>query len=231
MKPVPFVVLILAGFIPASTASAQEAIEPATRPTVTIATFDTDRTGWMPPPNLGETLAELLTDRLVTAGSFRLVDRDWLVPAGEDRRRVSFAVLLDRAAAAGVDYLIAGSLTRLSIEKHTTTGGGVLPVPFVGGLIKKKKTESAIGLTIRVIDVRTGEVIATSTGESGASMKTTSGGGLAVVGHVPLPLALGKGTSVTGFHDRLVDTAVQEAITMAAEKLVAAAPRLRRAEN
>ena len=33
---------------------------PAVRPTIAIAALDTDRTGWVPPPNFGETVADLL---------------------------------------------------------------------------------------------------------------------------------------------------------------------------
>jgi curli biogenesis system outer membrane secretion channel CsgG len=197
---------------------------PPARPTLTVADFVTDRTGWMPPPHLGETLAELLTDRLVAAGPYRMVDREWLISAVDDRSRIPFPALLERAASSGVDYLIAGSVTRLSIEKKSSTGGGLLSLPIVGAIIKKNQTESVIGLTIRVIDVRTGEVVATSTAESGASQQTSSGGGVAIIGHVPL--IGGKGSSVTGFQDRLLDTAAQQAITAAAEKIVAAAPRL-----
>lgn len=77
-------------------------------------------------------------------------------------------------------------MTRFCLERHSSTGGGIVPLPFIGGLIHKSKTETVIGLTLRVIDVRTGEVVATATAES----------------------------------------AVQQAITAAADKLLAAAPRL-----
>jgi curli biogenesis system outer membrane secretion channel CsgG len=199
----------------------------AARPTLTVADFDTDRTGWMPPPRLGTTLAEMLTDRLVATGEYRMMDREWLVSAQDGR--VPFPQLVERAAGAGVDYLVAGSVTRLSIENRSSTGGGVVPLPFIGGLIHKHKTESVIGLTIRVIDVHTGEVVATSTAEKGAAQKNTAGGGIVVIGHVPL--VGGGGSSATGFHDRLLDTAVQEAVTAAADKIVAAAARLVRSSK
>jgi curli biogenesis system outer membrane secretion channel CsgG len=198
--------------------------ELSARPSLTVADFATDRTGWMPPPHLGETLAELLTDRLVTAGPFRMMDRGWLVTAPHGNRDIPFDVLQERAASAGVDYLVAGSVTRLSNEKRSSTGGGILPMPLIGGIVRKHKTEQVIGLTIRVISVRTGEVVATATAESGASHDQTSGGGLAMVGHVPLIGA--KGSTVTGLQDGLLDKAVQQAITLAAERLVAAAPRI-----
>src|SRR5262249_12477865 len=197
----------------------------APRPTMTVADFDTDRTGWMPPPRLGTTLAEMLTDRLVTTGQYRMMDREWLLSAHDGR--VPFPQLVERAAGAGVDYLVAGSVTRLSIENRSSTGGGVVPLPFIGGLVHKHKTESGIGLPIRARCRHTGEIVATSTAEKGATQKNTAGGGFVVIGSVPL--IGGAGSSTTGFHDRLLDTAVQEAVTAAAERIVAAAPRLVRA--
>jgi curli biogenesis system outer membrane secretion channel CsgG len=203
---------------------AQAASAPAARPSLTVADFDTDRTGWMPPPRLGTTLAELLTDRLVASGQYKMTDREWLIAAPDNQARIPLAQLVERASAAGVDYLIVGSVTRLSIEKHSSTGAGGVPLPFIGGFLHKNTTESVIGLTIRVIDVRTGEVVATSTAEKGASQKNSSGGGIAVVGHIPI--AAGGGTSASGFQDRLLDTAVQQAVTDAADRLLAAASRL-----
>jgi curli biogenesis system outer membrane secretion channel CsgG len=201
----------------------------AARPTMTVADFDTDRTGWMPPPRLGTTLAEMLTDRLVATGQYRMMDREWLVSAQDDRSRIPFPQLVERAAGAGVDYLVAGSVTRLSIEDRSSTGGGAVPLPLIGALIHKHKTESVIGLTIRVIDVRTGEVVATSTAEKGATQKNTAGGGIIVIG--PVPVFGAAGSSSTGFHDRLLDTAVQQAVTAAADKIVAAASKLVRSSK
>jgi hypothetical protein len=77
-----------------------------------------------------------------------------------------------------------------------------------------------------VIDVRTGEVLATSTAQSGAAQESKSGGGIVIVAHVPL--VAGHGGSHEGFQDRLLDQSMQVAVTQAAERLVAAAPRMTR---
>lgn len=207
----------------AAPAWAQEAPARTARPTLTVADFETDRTGWMPPPNLGQTIAELLTDRLVEGGPYRMLDRVWIVSTPDERRRVPFNVLLERAADAGVEYLVAGSVTRFSQETKNSTGGGFV-LPFVGGLVHKSKTESVIGLTLRVIDVRTGEVVVTATAASGAEHHEGHGGGIGVVG--PVPVFGAKGSSTTGFEDRLLDTAMQQAISNAADKILAAAPKL-----
>jgi curli biogenesis system outer membrane secretion channel CsgG len=201
---------------------------PPPRPTLTVADFETDRTGWMPPPRLGTTLAEQLTDRLVTAGAYRVMDRAWLASPTGESGFIPLPVLIERAQSNGVDYLVVGSVTRLSIEKNSSTRGGIVPIPFVGGLFKKKKTESVIGLTIRLIDVRTGEVLATSVAQGDAMHQTKSGGGIAFVSHVPIVAGVGGANSTTGYLDRLLDVAVQEAVTAAAARLVAAAPQLSR---
>ncbi len=219
-----FVASTLALLVCAATAAGQTvppaaAVQPA-KPMVTVADFATDRTGWMPPPGFGTTLAEVLTDRLIAAGTYRVMDRSWLTASLDDPNRPSLAALIDRAAAAHVDYLVLGSVTRFSIEKRSSNTGGIVPLPLVGGLIHKEQTEYVVGLTIRVVDVGTGEVVATSTAEQGATDRSTSGGGIVVVAHVPI--AGGKGSSATGFQDRLVNVAFQQAVTEAAEKLVAA---------
>ena len=72
-----------------------------------------------------------------------MMDREWLVSAQDGR--VPFPQLVERAAGAGVDYLVAGSVTRLSIEDRSSTDGGVVPLPLIGALIHKHKTESVIG--------------------------------------------------------------------------------------
>jgi curli biogenesis system outer membrane secretion channel CsgG len=129
------------------------------------------------------------------------------------------AVLRDRATAAGGDYLIVGAVTRFSTERQRKTGVGLLPVPVVGGLIRKNKVEFVIGLTLRVIDVRTGEVVATAATEGGAATQNTSSAGLAVVG-LPVPIVGGGGSSATGVQDRLLDAAIVQAIDAAAEKII-----------
>lgn len=192
------------------------------RPTVVVADLDTDRTGWVPAPRLGATLAELLTDRLVSSGQYRLLDREAVAALAGTREPVPLAVLRDRAAAAGGDYLIVGAVTRFSTERQRKTGIGLLPVPIAGGLVRKNTVELVIGVTLRVIDVRTGEVVATAATEGGAATQNRSGGGIAVVGTLPVPIGGGGGSSTTGAQDRLLGAAIAQAIDAAAEKIIAA---------
>ena len=214
---------MLGAMLVASPALAQDDRR-VSRPTIAVVAFDTTRTGWMPPPGFGETVADLLTDRLVSGGAFRIIDTSLVVLPGDDVGRMPAAMLMERATSAGVHYLVLGAVTRLSMEHRTSTGGGVVPIPIVGGLIKKKKTDSILGLTIRMVDVRTGEIITTTTVEGSSSGNTSSGGGVAGVVH--LPFVAGKHSSATGIQDGLLANAVGQAVAAVAEHLNAAAPRL-----
>ena len=214
---------MLAATLVASPALAQDD-RPVSRSTIAVVAFDTTRTGWMPPPGFGETVADLLTDRLVSGGAFRIIDTSLVVLPGDDVGRMPAAMLMERATSAGVHYLVLGAVTRLSMEHRSSTGGGVVPIPIIGGLIKKKKTDSILGLTIRMVDVRTGEIITTTTVEGSSSGNTSSGGGVAAFVH--LPFVAGKHSSATGIQDGLLANAVGQAVAGVAEHLNAAAPRL-----
>jgi curli biogenesis system outer membrane secretion channel CsgG len=207
-------------------ASAQEQSRPQTqvtaplavRPAIAIAPFDTDRTGWMPPPHFGETVADLLASRLVNLGGFRVFDRG-VLPESDQGHRPAFDVIREIARQSGVDYVVLGAVTRFGNEKKNTRGG-LLGIPFLGGGGKTSQ-ESSVGLAIRVIDVRTGEIVSTTTsmGAASKSHRTIAGGGL--VHGVPVGGLFTSSSS--GSLDRLVAEALIGAIEDAAAALMKAA--------
>ena len=214
-------VLVAAGARPASAQvlpASQSPAQPAVRPAIAVAPFDTDRTGWMPPPHFGETVADLLASRLVNLGSFRVFDRG-VLPEPDQGRRASFDAIREIARQSGVDYVVLGAVTRFGNEKKNTRGG-LLGIPFLGGGGKSSQ-ESSVGLTIRVIDVRTGEIVSTTTsmGAASKSHRTIAGGGF-VHG---LPVGGLITSSSTGSLDRLVGEALVGAIEDAAAALTKAA--------
>ncbi len=220
------IVLMSAVMLGASAAAGQTADGPQAPPAFVVAPFETDRTGWMPPPRLGETLAELLIARLAADG-VRVIDRSWL-PASTDASTSSAGGLFARVASHGVDYLILGSVTRLSIERSSSARAGLLPVPVAAGLIRRRKVETVVGLNVRIVNVGTGEIVGSVTSHGGDQHQSTSGGGLTIISK--LPLVGGSHSSVTGVQDRLLDDAVQEAIGVAAEQISAVAQRAGRGE-
>jgi curli biogenesis system outer membrane secretion channel CsgG len=223
MPRLQIALLMLAVTLTATPVMAQDT-KAVSKPTIAVVAFDTTRTGWMPPPGFGETVADLLTDRLVSGGAFRIIDSSLVITPGDDVGRMPAAMLMERAGVAGVNYLVLGAVTRLSMEHRTSTGGGVVPIPIVGALIKKKKTDSILGLTIRMVDVRTGEIITTTTVEGSSSGNTSSGGGVAAFVH--LPFIAGKHSSATGIQDGLLAKAVGEAVMAVAAHLNGAAIRI-----
>ena len=196
------------------------------RPTIAIAAFDTDRTGWVPPPNFGETVADLLASRLVDLGGFRVFDRA-LLPDRAPNRRVSFDELRDVAARSGIDFIVLGAVTRFGNEKKNTRGG-LLGIPFLGGGGKSTQ-ESTVGLTLRVVNVRTGEIVTTSTslGAAGKSHRTIAGGAL-VRG---LPVGGLFSSSSAGSLDRLVSEALVDAVDDAAATLNDAAGQIHKSAD
>ena len=194
---------------------------PAARPTIAIAALDTDRTGWVPPPNFGETVADLLANRVVDLGAFRVFDRA-LFPDRGPNGRAAFEAVRDAAAQAGIDFVVLGAVTRFGNEKKNSRGG-LLGIPFLGGGGKSTQ-ESTVGLTLRVVNVRTGEIVSTSTslGAAGKSHRTIAGGAL-VHG---LPVGGLFSSSSSGSLDRLVAEALVDAVEDAAASLTKAAQRM-----
>ena len=197
------------------------------RPTLAIVGFETTPGGWvLPPPQLGTTLGDLLLDKLVSNGSFHVVDGQWLRPARRSPRDLAgLEELRANARAAGVDYLVLGSITRFSTENgQRTVGGGGFRLPILGGL-RRHKTEMVVSIVARVVDVRSGEVVVSTTGQGTASRKNVSAGGLAFG---RLAGALAVANVALQARDALLDEAVERCIANAAHGLVVAAPRLTR---
>jgi curli biogenesis system outer membrane secretion channel CsgG len=214
---------------PAATVLSQPSVP--RRPVVSVIDFDTERTAWAPPPQLGATLADVLADRLVQSGQYRVLDREFLGAPPEDGRRPPLDILRECATRAGVQYLVVGSVTMFSIENKQKSAGGILGgigagllhLPFVGGL-NSKSAKSAIALTIRVIDVKTGEIAATATGQGTSSRTNLSLGGLSAITKVVG--AGGYSSTTTGSHAAQLDEALQQAITAVGQEIIMAAPRL-----
>ena len=195
------------------------------RPTIAIANIEVERGGWtLPPPQLGSTIAELMVDQLVSSEQFHVVDGEWLVPEQQLGGRVPFERLRAAAQESGVDYLVLGSITQFATEQSVRRGGGILPLPFAAGGLSRSETRTTVSLMLKLVDVRTGEIVATTTGEGIAKRKSGGLGLLAVVHGVPL--AGGGGSGFSGSRDAMLSGAVTQAVSAAAKGLAAGASRL-----
>jgi curli biogenesis system outer membrane secretion channel CsgG len=191
-------------------------------PTLAILDFDVTPGGrTLPPPHLGATAAQLMLDRLVSSGRYRVLDARWLRPRPPHEARVS-GELLANAQSAGVDYLLLGSVTRFSTEDQTRTIGGLgVRLPFIGGF-QRRKTEMAVSIVVTVVEVGTGVVVTTTTGDGMSARKRGHFGAISPFG------VGGVSSAVSDFYDALLDDATRKAVGAASDGVVNAAARLRR---
>lgn len=215
--------LVLSLLLLAPVAASAQNPEPGRVPVVLILPFDTERTGRAPAPGTSETLAEVLGGVLIESGAFRVMDSNWLEvarPTTTGRGEVR-----SRALAANVDYVIEGALSQYNVAERRRTIGGLPFVRALGG-ITRATTDSETEILIRIIDVRTGEVVSTTTGRGSAKHST---GGLAVGGLIHgMPGLVGGVTSATGVKQKLANDAIGGAREMAARGVINAAARLQK---
>jgi curli biogenesis system outer membrane secretion channel CsgG len=205
--------------------------DPAAPPVVSVIAFDGGRTGWVPPPRLGVTAAELLAEQLVASGSYRVLDSAWLGASPDELTHMALARLSRIADAAHVDYVILGAVTRLSNENKTKNAGGAAMLalslvlhrpPLIGGW-RQSRTDAVLAVTTRMIDVHTGELVSAATGQGVASRTNRSLTGLALASS-----AGGGGFSQASANarDAMIDEALHAAIDQAGRQLIAAGSRL-----
>ena len=198
----------------------------ADRPTVAIARLDVAQAGWtLPPPELGAAVVDMLMNDLVGSERFHVYDGQWLVPAMSGRGAPSLSELRAAAAERHVDYLVVGTLTQFSTEQKKRRFGGVLPRPIFLGGIARQQTVLHVSLAFRVVDVGTGEVVASVMGDGIGQRHSTGLAGLGVVHGLPIG-ALASAATASIARDAMLNEALRQAVRTAAISLTNTAPRL-----
>ena len=212
-------VLLLTAAVPAAAQSPD-------LPRVAIADFYVTPSGSMlPPPNLGATMAQLMLHRLVDATRFHVFDPQFLRDASSaSRSRQAEETLRADAREAGVDYLVLGAVTQFSMEQKRRGFGGVglihgLPI---GGLGGRQTSSLCLSIVVRVVDVRTGEVVTTATGTGAGRRAGVTAGALAAM----LPVAGGLSRGSSNSRDAQLSEATRQAVDAASAALLTAASRL-----
>jgi curli biogenesis system outer membrane secretion channel CsgG len=215
--------VVLAAFVAvADGASAQ----PPDLPRLAIADFEVGHSGSMlAPPQLGATMAQLMLHRLVDATQFHVYDPQFLHSASTASR--SYAAenaLRTDARQAGVDYLVLGAVTQFSMEQKQRGlgGGGVIHGLPVGALGGRQTSGLCLSIVVRVVDVRTGEVVTTATGVGDGRRSRVSAGALVAL----LPIVGGFTHGSSNARDAQLAEATRQAVDAASTALVHAAPRL-----
>jgi curli biogenesis system outer membrane secretion channel CsgG len=147
------------------------------------------------PSQLGVGIADMLVEKLLETSQFRLLER---TPAEPGK---------------GAQFIVTGSVTKFGFEEHSY--GGLAASVATMGLLNYKQHKTEVTLTARVVNARTGEIVASVTG-AGVSKK---GGGLRVAGIGSNGFG-GGDVSSSNFRATAIGEATERAVADLASKIV-----------
>jgi curli biogenesis system outer membrane secretion channel CsgG len=144
---------------------------------------------WGTDQDVGKGIADLLVQKLVEDGKYRVIERKQLDKilaeqhfSNSDRADPSTAAKIGKVL--GVDAIIVGSITKFGRDdKNTTVGGGGYGLGRFGlGGVQKRDAKAVCAISARLVDTSTAEILAAVTGDgqskrSGASLVGAGGGG------------------------------------------------------
>ncbi|MGH9455704.1 MAG: CsgG/HfaB family protein [Terriglobia bacterium] len=176
--------------------------------------------------DVGKGISDLLVTQLVKNGSYSVIERSALDKvlaeqnfSNSDRADPSSAAKIGKIL--GLDAIIIGSITQFGRDdQNKTIGGGV-----IGGLtsrygiggVQRRKAKAVVGISARIIDTSTAEILAIASGKgestrSGTSLVGAGGGGGDAAGG-------GYDMSNKNFADTLLGEAVTQAVDSVAQQL------------
>jgi curli biogenesis system outer membrane secretion channel CsgG len=174
--------------------------------------------------DIGKGIADMLVDRLVNDGKYSVIERkalDKLITeqnfSNSDRADPSSAARIGKLL--GVDAIIIGSVTEFGRDdKKTNLGGfGAAAGRFGIGGIGKSEAKAVVQITARMVNVETGEILASVQGRGESKRGGTSllgaggGGGGAGGGNMSM--------QSSNFGATILGEATNEAVTQAATGL------------
>jgi curli biogenesis system outer membrane secretion channel CsgG len=136
--------------------------------------------------DIGKGVSDLLVNYLVKDGTYSIIERraiDKILAeqnfSNSDRADATSAARIGKLL--GVDAIIVGSITQFGNDTRNTGVGGVgggLGRLGIGG-VRRKESKAIVGLTGRLVNVDTGEILAVAEGmgESKRSSTSLAGGG------------------------------------------------------
>ncbi|MGQ0734016.1 MAG: CsgG/HfaB family protein [Acidobacteriota bacterium] len=167
--------------------------------------------------DVGKGVTDLLVNYLVKEGSFSIIERrvlDKLLAeqnfSNSDRADSTSAAKIGKLL--GVDAIVAGSITQFGNDTKSTGVGGIgggLGRVGIGGF-NQKQSKAIVGLTARIINVDTGEILAVAEGMGESKRTSTSlaggGGGWSGFG------AGGVNFGASDFQNTIIGEAVKAAV-------------------
>jgi len=159
---------------------------------------------WRSDSPLAAGATDLMVNALLNTNRFRVFERSKLDAILQEQDFQHFSGLVDQTTAVklgkmiGVDAILTGSITNISFKKAEG-------IKF--GPLKVGKSSAKVVMTIRIIDVTTGEILFSTVQEEMASKS-------AISGVLPIPIPGGIGFS----HEEAVD--ILSAVELICNKVV-----------
>ena len=196
---------------------------------VAIVDFDfgTVQNWWGGNWDIGKGIADMVVNELVNDGTYSVIERKRmdLVMAEQnfsnsDRADSSSAAKIGKLL--GVNGMVVGSITQFGTEKKGFSVGGIggrFGRGFGGGKIGTQKGIANVKLTARIVDINTGEILASKTGEGKSKRKGLllggGGGGGGGFG------AGGISMTSSDFRETILGEATEAAVKDLAAQLIA----------
>jgi curli biogenesis system outer membrane secretion channel CsgG len=136
--------------------------------------------------DIGKGIAVMLVNQLINDGSYRIYERQQLDKILQEQNfsnsnRADASTAAKIGKVAGVDLIVTGSITQFGRDDKNIGAGGAgghLGGYGLGGF-GVKKAKAVVEVTARIVDVNTGEILASVTGHGESSRSGTNllGGG------------------------------------------------------
>jgi curli biogenesis system outer membrane secretion channel CsgG len=176
--------------------------------------------------DVGKGISDLLVQQLVTDGKYSMIERNAIDKILSEQNfgnsdRVDPATAAKIGKVLGVDAVVMGSITQFGRDdQNKTYGGGAMggvTSKFGIGGVQKREAKAVVGITARLVDTTTGEILAAVTGSGTSTRKGTSLVGAGGGGNT----AAGGNTDMTSknFGETILGEAVHQAVTQMATQL------------
>jgi curli biogenesis system outer membrane secretion channel CsgG len=174
--------------------------------------------------DIGKGITDLLVEQLVNGGTFSVIERKALETIMNEQD-ISNSNRFDSSSAAsigrllGVDAIVTGSITQFGNDDSHGSGAGAIANQALGGLfgVKRKTGRAVVGITTRIVNVDTGEVLTVVTGRGESRRTSTSIDGLFANSSGGSAGAVDMGSS--NFRETIIGEAITSAVDSVASQL------------
>jgi curli biogenesis system outer membrane secretion channel CsgG len=221
--------VLLAGSAPSTAAEARK------RVALMDFEFGTVQHWWSGNWDIGKGIADLAVTNLVKDGTYSVIERKKLDTILQEQN-FSNSDRADNTSAAkigkvlGINAIIVGSITQFGLEDKSLNVGGLVGRlgGWGGGAVGKKQGKAAVAIDARMVDVNTGEILATATGkgESKRSGLLLGGGGGGGGGFGAGGIDMGS----SNFQDTILGEATRAAVDDLCSQLVTQAGKVTASE-